>query len=945
MRFRVLGPLEVRSGNTWEPISAGKWRTVLALLLINRDQVVSVGTLIDAVWGDKPPAKPANLISIYVLRLRRFLDDPKGQMLVTRYPGYLLRTRPGDIDAVRFEELITEGRRALAGDAPGQAATLLTEALGLWRGTVALADVPPSRTVDAEAERLGELRLDATELRIEADLRCGRRAPVVPELRALLSRNPMRERLWLLLMRALDGDGRRAEALEVFAHARETIADQLGVDPGTELRALHEQLLRADRDGASGRVVGSVTAGSVPASTEPPPGPSPSVPRPAQLPADIGDFTGREDLVVHLRSLLTERNAANSPGVVPVAVIAGSGGLGKTSLAVHAAHELAREFTDGQLYVDMLGATPHPQAPSDILARFLRDLGVESGHIPVGLDERSALYRTRLAGRRVLVLLDNARDAAQVRPLLPGSSSCGVMVTARSRMPDLASTDLVDLEVLDDEESRNLFAAIIGEKRVAAEPEPTADVLSACNGLPLAIRICAARLVARPGWSIRALSVRLADQRRRLDEMTAGDLAVRASFQVSLDSLPPPAGGIDPVELFGLLGLWPGPLIGLDAVAALADDTPQRVEEALETLVDACLLESPAPGQYRFHDLLRVYAAERARDPPAQGLAALRRVLEWYLYTVAAAADRISPHRTRIGLAPVPDGCRPLGFANLDDALAWCETERPNIVAATQQAATGSLDDIAWRLPAAAMPFFNRRGYRADWIRTHEIGLEAARRLGYHQGEAAVLANLGIVLGDSDPQDAIDTLTAAIDAARAAEDLPREAHAAVNLADVRLKAGLFAEVIEMHEDLLANLRRLGRRYYEGVILTTVGEAHLGLGEVGKATGFFRLARELFREIDERRGESIALQHQGEAFLELGQLDEGIECLDNAVRVARAAGERVVEAAALKRLGRAYGNAEQMRLGQEALTRARDLFSALGDVAMVTEVDTELSKYR
>ena len=522
MRFRLLGPVEVRAGEDWRGIGAPKWRSVLAALLIYPGQIVSAETLIGELWRDEPPARAANLVSIYVLRLRRLMDDPDGHLLVTRAPGYLLRVSGDETDALLFEAMVRDGRRAFAAGDPEGAASRLTEALGLWYGRP-LADVPPTPLVEAEAERLAELRLGAGELRITAELALGGHEQAVSELRRLLADHPLREGLWLLLMRALDGAGRHAEALEVYGQARDAISEQLGVDPGAELRQLHAELLAKDTAAPAGVITaGAVLApgGATPLGTPPlsgglpappnPPGPARGAAapasRPAQLPADVADFTGRDEQVKRLSDLLSGTGASGDPGAVRIAVVAGAGGLGKTSLAVHAAHRVRRRFPDGQLYVDLLGATAAPLLPADVLARFLRDLGVDGRDIPVDEDERAARYRTTLAGRRMLVVLDNARDAAQVRPLLPGSASSAVLVTTRSRMPDLASTKLVDLNVLDDDEALKLFVKVVGEQRAAAEPEATAELLDACAGLPLAIRICAARLVTRSGWTIRAMA-------------------------------------------------------------------------------------------------------------------------------------------------------------------------------------------------------------------------------------------------------------------------------------------------------------------------------------------------------------------------------------------------------------------------------------------------------
>ena len=483
------------------------------------------------------------------------MDDEGSRLLVTRAPGYQLLLTPSDTDALVFEAMVRDGRRALAAGEPQGAASQLTEALALWHGPP-LADVPPTPLVEAEAERLNELHLGAIELRITAELACGGHAQAVAEIRRLLADHPLREGLWLLLMRALDGAGRHAEALEVYGRARDAISEQLGVDPGAELRQFHAELLAKDSAAPAG-IIRRARSRQVPGSRRKPNPLAPprarrgprarpgrgsrsGGPSPEQLPADVADFTGRDEQVNHLCDLLAGAGtgASSDPGAVRIAVVAGAGGLGKTSLAVHAAHRVRRKFGDGQLYVDLLGATPNPLPAGDVLARFLRDLGVDGRDIPVDEAERAARYRTALARRRMLVVLDNARDAAQVRPLLPGTASSAVLVTTRSRMPDLASTKLVDLNVLDADEALKLFIKVVGEERAAAEPEATAELLDACAGLPLAVRICAARLATRSGWSIQAMAERLRDVHRRLDEMRVGDLAVRASFQVSFASLP-----------------------------------------------------------------------------------------------------------------------------------------------------------------------------------------------------------------------------------------------------------------------------------------------------------------------------------------------------------------------------------------------------------------------
>ncbi len=992
MRFRILGPVEVQVDGGWHGISATKWRTVLAVLLLRAREVVQTDQLISEVWPEDAPTTAVNLISVYVLRLRRVIGDPDGQILVTRSRGYQLLAGPDDVDAQRFTRLAAEGRAALsAGDGP-HAAELLSEALCLWQGSRALADVPDSEVVSAAASGLGEARIAALELRINADLGCGRHAQVVPELRRLLAEHPLREGLWALLMRALYGSGRLAEALGAYAQAREVIAEELGSDPSAELQQLHEQMLRsgtgsgpqfsatktaaadspfmAQTAAAQAGIPPSAGAGMGPATAGPgsvaagpgsaPAGPGSAAAGPpspvtgfvppvalsqvAQLPADIPDFTGRAEHVQKLRDLLAGPGRPDSPGAVVVAAVIGAGGLGKTTLAVHAAHLLRRHFPDGQLYANLRGAGPQPATPSDVLARFLRDLGMDPQRIPAGEEERAAQFRTWVTDRKVLIVLDDAKDAAHVRPLLPGSASCAVLVTTRSRMPDLAGSRFVDLDVLEPAEARDMFAGIIGRERAEAEPEATEEVVTACAGLPLAIRIAGARLAARGGWSVRTIATRLADQRRRLDWLRTGDLAVRACFEVSFSSLPRSgAGRVDPAHAFRMLGLWQGPTIGLTAAAALLGQPDEDVAEALEILVDAQLLQAPAPDRYRFHDLLRAYAAERATaDEPEQArTAAVRRLLDWYLYSVAGMARIVSPNRDQVPLDP-PDGTvEPLSFAAPDEALNWCETEHTNLVVATQQAAAGGLDAVAWKLPVAALSFFNRRTYRAEWVTTHRIALASARRAGDRAAEAWVLNSLGIVYAQQGLPEAIACFEQALAIRREAGDQRGEAQAANNLANTYLLLRRFGE-LEPFQQALAIQRRLGYRFGEAVALNNLGEAYRQLGRLDEAISCLDLAGEIFSAVGDAHGEGYAWHYLGQAFLESGRVDEALDQLTRALRVRRAGGERLAEAQTLTELGRAQRAADRPEDARQSWARALSVFEALDDQAQAGEVRAELA---
>ena len=957
VRFRILGPVEVWAGQSWSGISAPKWRSLLATLLLNPGQAVSTDRLISELWGDQPPDKPSNLVSIYVLRLRRLLDDPEGRVLTTRAPGYQLLLEPGDLDAGRFEALAGQGRQALNAGNFRRAAEVLAEGLALWHGP-ALADVPPSDFIMAEASRLEESRLTALELRIEADLGCGLNAQLVPELRRLASDHPLREGLWSLLIRALDAAGRRAEALEAYGRARKVIADELGVDPGPDLQRLYQVMLTADAltppaspqagplAAQPAAVLGEPLAVMTQQGADTPSRQAPVSSRrvPAQLPADVPDFTNRERPLDRLLGLVREARERVNPAV-PVAVVAGTPGLGKTAFAVHAAHALRQEFPDGQLYVNLRGGSERPAPADEVLARLLRDLGVDGARVPVDAEERAAMYRTRLAGKQTLVLLDDARQAAQVRPLLPGTGSCAVIVTSRSRLSDLAGSSLVDLDVLDHGRATELFNRIIGKERAEAEPEAVREVLAICAGLPLAIRIAGARLAARPGWSVRTLADRLTDQRRRMDELTAGDQAVRACFQVSFDSLPHPErpDEVDPAHAFRLLGVWQGPSISLQAAAALIGQPEPRVAAALEILIDAHLLESPTPDRYQFHDLLRDYAAERARsDEPAQVTAnALRRLLGWYLRTADAAAAVVAPYVDRPALGPDEMSHAPPVFATADQSLDWCEQERANFVAATDEAASLSHHDIAWKLPVAMRVCLDRLGYRAEWLATHRIALTSVREVADRAGEARVLSNLGRVLGQQRVHEAISYFEQALAIHRETDDQRSEAQAANDLAVTHLILGRHEEAAAALQAALTLQRQAGRRYGEGVALCNLGEAYVELGRHEEAIGCAQDALGIFREVGSVRDEGYALHNIGRAYLQLGRLSEAAELLAQALKMHRSAGDRYGEAQDLRRIGTVHAREGRTREAREAWSRARRLLEGLSEDGQAADVSAQL----
>ena len=674
--------------------------------------------------------------------------------------------------------------------------------------------------------------------------------------------------------------------------------------------------------------------------------PAVALSRVAQLPADIPDFTGRAEHVQKLRDLLAGPGRPDSPGAVVVAAVIGAGGLGKTTLAVHAAHLLRGQFPDGQLYANLHGASAHPVPAGDVLARFLRDLGMDPERIPVGEEERAAQFRSWVTDRKVLIVLDDARDAAHVRPLLPGSASCAVLVTTRSRMPDLAGSRFVNLDVLGPAEARDMFAGIIGRQRADAEPEATGMVLTACAGLPLAIRIAGARLAARGGWSVRTIAGRLADERRRLDWLRTGDLAVRACFEVSFTSLPKSGGdGVDPAHAFRMLGLWPGPTIGLTAAAALLGQPDEDAVDALEVLVDAQLLQSPAPDRYRFHDLLRTYAAERAmaEEPEAVREEAIRQVLTWYLYTVEAAAQMIAPHRYRI---PLPSGephGPPLEFGSVAECMTWCEAERANLVAGTRLAAASGLHQLAWRLPVACLSFFHKRAYWADWVETHRIALASARATGDRRAEALVLNNLGTAFTRQGMDEAGECFEQALTIRREIGDLLGEAQSATNMADNYVQLKRFDDALDLLNRVLEIRRQAATPYGEGVTLNNLGETFLALGRFDEAVNRLTQARRIFHDIGEIRGEGYALANLGAAYLELGRTADAVDVLERALDLRQASGERFDEAHTLRDLGQAYLRSGDPGRAASCLRQAAATFTDLGNLSQAAAIHAQLAE--
>ncbi|HEY4024590.1 MAG TPA: BTAD domain-containing putative transcriptional regulator [Pseudonocardiaceae bacterium] len=588
--FGLLGPLRAERDGAEIAIGAAKLRVLLCALLVEPNRVVSLDELCARVWETGAPGLARSTLQSYVMRLRRLLGAD--ELIETHPGGYLIRVAEDELDIVAFGRLVDRGTR-LASDEPEMAVALLREALALWRGEP-LADVPSEGLRAMVVPALTERYLTATEQCVELELRLDRPGTVLPELAELTARYPLRERFWAQRMRALHAIGRPDEALDCYRELSRILADELGTTPTERLHQLRE----------------AVVAGTVPAEAPVSRG------TPNSLPADKVDFTGR----THERDVLLDIDPS------PVRVIDGMAGIGKTTFAVHVAHELNAAYPDAALFIDLHAHSDRypPMAPADALDALLRMLGVPSQQIPESLDERAARWRAELAGRKALLVLDNASEAAQVRPLLPGSPDCLVLITSRRRLAALDGAKGLSLDTLPPEDALTLFTGMVGAERVRAEPEATGELLGRCGYLPLAIRIVGARLRARSSWSIVDMLGRLADRPRRSGELVTGDRSVSAAFALSYRQLAEPER-----RLFRLLGLYPGPDLDGRLAAALAGVDLDTAEATLEGLVDAHLLEPVGPDRYRFHDLLRDHARELAErtDSAAERIAAINRAV------------------------------------------------------------------------------------------------------------------------------------------------------------------------------------------------------------------------------------------------------------------------------------------------------------------------------
>jgi DNA-binding SARP family transcriptional activator/tetratricopeptide (TPR) repeat protein/DNA-binding XRE family transcriptional regulator len=956
LRVDVLGPLVVRHGAKVVEIGSAMQRTLLGLLALQHGHVVGSGEIVDLLWPTEPPRTCLQLVHTYVGQVRRLLEPDRAArpagLIVRRGGGYALELEQDQLDLAEFDRVVAQARQAWSAGVAQSAGQFYREAWDCWRGAL-LAGSDARLHQHPAAVAVTQRRAAAVLEWTDVAFSLATYDTVVGPLRVLYADEPLHEGLAARLMLALAGNGQQAAALALFDDVRDRLDAQLGVTPGPELKAAQLRVLRG-RLPASARPAARAT----PAAT-------PTAPPPAQLPADVDAFTGRGAQLDTLDALLPDENAA---GPARVIVLAGMGGVGKTALAVHWSYRVSSSFPDGQLYVDLRGHSGEPPLrPIDALAGFLTALGVPTDQVPEDEAQAAALYRSRLAGRRVLVVLDNAVGAEQVRPLLPTGPGSLALVTGRDRMTGLIARDgarLVPLDALAPHESVALLDHMLGPRRAAAEPGAVADVARLCAHLPLALRIAAANLAARPRHRVADYAAKLVAGDRLGELQADGDTAsaVRATFELSCTALPAAER-----RMFRLLGIAPGPDVAVGAAAALAEMSAGEAERALDRLSGRHLLHERAPGRYAMHDLLRLYAAELAEreEPDIESSGgrdlALTRLAVYYRARVAAAAQLLAPHLLYL---PAPDapqadphesGTAASGpFADTADAVAWLDGDLPNLVALVRELGARGHHAAAWGLSDLMSAYFARGTNTVDWRLVAETAHAAALTGGDPGVQAATtlqLAMTDVYQGRYEASAVRLTETAAL--AEQAGWTQCQAVALNNLARCQWTAGLVEEPISSLTEALALHRRAGRVAGEAVTLANLGAAHADRGRepnpgpreresLELAIRYLSQALDLHRRIGDRRNEGDTLRALAEAHRDLGDLDEALKAATQALELALANEEPRFTSSALIALGTVHVRSGAGSQGLDELSRALEVARSIQDPRLIAETHLALA---
>ncbi|MFE2970602.1 BTAD domain-containing putative transcriptional regulator [Streptomyces sp. NPDC059340] len=937
VRFAVLGPVRVWRAGTELHLGRPQERALLALLLVRAGQPVSMSEIVDVLWGRRPPDTAVNVVHRHVGALRRLLEPglptrAPGHWLLRDTGGYRLVADSGSLDLLRFRALRVEGRRAASDGAPALAVDLFTEALSLWQGPAAHG-IPVEARAHAAFGSLDDERLATVKEAADVALRAGVPGVVLPRLREAAADSPLDEPLMARLMLALSATGQRPEALSTYLTVSDRLADELGIDPGPELRDAHQAVLRDAASTAAGPGAGASEARTAEgAAASDLVGPrAASLPVPAQLPLDLPTFTGRRaELDEVLAPLSSEGRSAET---VVISAIGGMAGVGKSTLAVHWAHRVTDRYPDGQLYVNLRGFDPSGAVmrPDEAIRGFLDTLGVPPERVPHGLDAQAALYRSMLAGRRFLVLLDNARDSDHVRPLLPGTPGCLTIVTSRNQLSGLVAAHgahSLTLRPLDTDEARELLIRRLGAERVAAEQEAVAEIIALCAGLPLALACVAARAAAHPHFSLSAIAAELREAHGSLDAFIEADASadVGAVFSWSSRALSPAAA-----RLFRLLGLHPGPDFTAPAAAALAGLAVREARLLLTDLSRVHLINEHAPGRYAFHDLLRAYAAELAhtQHSEAECRAAVDRLFEHYLYSAHAAGLLIAPYVDTMPLPPLPEGARPEPLADDESALTWLAAEYAVLLAVIDAATSSGSDRLVCLLVSSLERFFDRQGHWHDWVVAQRTALDAALRLSDPVVEAHGLLGLARVEGRLGLR---DEAGAHLD--RALERFT-ELGDDVGRAYVHLSLGWEAE---QHGDLPGALRHdqlaldlfraTGRQAAQATALNAVGWDHATLGDHQQALSHCLEALTIQRDLGDHIGQAATWDSIAYAHHNLGDHPQALTSYRNALTIFRDLGVPSEEAGTLVRIGDTHRTTGDHEAARAAWRSALTLFTEL-----------------
>lgn len=910
IEYSILGPFTVSDGQRDLTPGAPKHRALLAALVLRPGQATPAHHLVTVVWGDEPPRSAESVLRVYVSALRRRLG---ADAIGTVPGGYRLDAAPDQVDALRFETLVAQARRAKEAGLVTEAAQRLHAALALWRGA-ALEGID-SDELSGPALRLAELRLAALEERIELDLAAGRHREVVPELRRLVTEHPLREKPWQQLMTALHRGGRRSEALEAYQRARRILVDELGLEPGAELRRTHAEILSAAPESATDR------------------------PRPRETPPDVADFTGRGPALAWITGAVT--GVTDAPVHL---VLYGAPGVGKSAVAVHAARRLADRFPDGQLYAD-LDVGGQRREPAAVLADLLRSLDAPHAPIPDDLPGRIRRLRTLLAGRRVLLLLDNAVDEAQVRPLLAPAPGCATLVTSRSPLAGLEGAAAYHLDILPESESVQLLRRLVGAERVAAEPEAAAEIARWCGGLPLALRIAGAKLARRPDWTLGYLAGRLAGD-RRLDELTAGDLAVRGSLGIGYRDLSPPQQC-----LFRRLGRLSAPDFAPWVAAAMLQVPESEAERAIDALVEAGLLRPlgvDAAGQprYRLHDLTRLYARERAtlEEPDAAALAPYARRV---LHLTRRSRELLVPQEPGTGDTEVHPGEPTLriGAREIRESGAWLAAERALLVSSVLDLCQAGLAESAWRLAFYLAPFFESGAYHDDWRATHQPALAAARAVGDPRGVALMLRGLGdLDRLEGRPSASRQALRESLRLLVGLGDPAEEARTRLRLAWVDLADGHLSDAEAGFAGALAWFERSRDARGRADALRGLGTVHRHRSAPGQAVACLTRCVEEYRQLGDPRGQAATLRELGLAHQDGDALAPARECVERALALHQQLGDRWGEAATLlvrARADLAEGLVDAARSAAQAAARVCEEYGDAAGLATARSLLTQV----